>query len=84
MPLRASRTSATGQESYEARLARTITQGGPGATAAAMTLLEHCDPPTLQDAIALLGNHLTVSQDAFDHLADAWETYRHIKHQYWD
>jgi hypothetical protein len=49
-----------------------------------MTLLEHCDPRTLEAAVALLGDHDTVSQDAFDRLADAWETYRHVQHQSWD
>jgi hypothetical protein len=49
-----------------------------------MTLLEHLDPATLQAALALLARHGTITSDAFDCVADAWETYRHLKDLSWD
>jgi hypothetical protein len=71
-------------ESYEARLARSVLARGPDAPAAAMTLLEHADPPTLTAAVALIADVGTVTQHAFNCVADAWDTYRHVKHLSWD
>jgi hypothetical protein len=71
-------------ELYDARLARAILQGGGRAPAAAATLLDYCEPSTLDAAIRLISRHGTVSQDAFDCVADAWETYRHMRHLSWD
>ncbi len=71
-------------ELYDARLARTILGGGANAPAAAMMLLEYCEPSTLDAAVALIAGHGTVAQDAFDCVADAWETYRHVRHLSWD
>jgi hypothetical protein len=47
-----------------------------------MTLLEHADPPTL--TAALIADVGAVTQHAFNCVADAWETYRHVKHLSWD
>lgn len=71
-------------ERYDARLARAIAEGGANAPAAAMTLLEYCEPSTLDAAVALIAGHGTVGPDAFDCVADAWETYRHVRHLSWD
>ncbi len=71
-------------ERYDARLARGILEGGPDAPTAAMTLLEYRDPPTLAAAVALLADYGMVTEAASNCVADAWETYRHVKHQSWD
>ena len=71
-------------ERYDARLARSILEGGSSASAAAMTLLEYRDPSTLDAAVTLVADQGTVTEDAFDCVADAWETYRHVKHLCWD
>ncbi|MFZ2050490.1 MAG: hypothetical protein WB698_01545 [Solirubrobacteraceae bacterium] len=71
-------------ERYDARLARSILEGGPDAPAAAMTLLEYDDPLTLTAAVALIANYGMVTKDAFSCLANAWETYRHVRYQSWD
>ncbi len=84
MPVRASGVEASNPERYEVRLARSVLAGGPGATVAARALLEHSDPPTLDAAVALLMAAGPLTEDAFDRLADAWETYRHVKHLSWD
>jgi hypothetical protein len=84
MPLRAAAMRTGACERYDARLARSVLEGGPNALTAAMTLLEYGDPPTLTAAVALLAEHGTVTEDAFNCVADAWETYRHVKHQSWD
>ena len=68
----------------EARLAREILEGGPHAPMAARTLLERRDPSTLTAAISLIADYGTVNNDAFGCLADAWETYRHLKYLSWD
>ncbi len=83
MPLRAAVKVAV-SERYDARLARSILDGGTAAPTAAMTLLEYADPPTFTAAVALLADFGTVTQDAFHCVADAWETYRHVKHLSWD
>ena len=84
MPLRAPRASVVGSESYEARLAQCILVGAPDASQAAMTLLEYRDPSTLDAAVALVANQGTVTEAAFNCIADAWETYRHLRDLGWD
>jgi hypothetical protein len=70
--------------SYEARLAQLVLLGTPDGSLAAMTLLERCEPQTIGAAIALVAGQGRLTVDAFDRLADAWETYRHLKHLGWD
>jgi hypothetical protein len=84
MPLRAAAVRVTASERYDARLARCVLAGGPDAPTAAMALLEYGDPPTLTAAVALLADYGTVTEDAFSCVANAWETYRHVKYQSWD
>ncbi|HVA20213.1 MAG TPA: hypothetical protein VMU55_08560 [Solirubrobacteraceae bacterium] len=84
MSLRAAEAPAAVSECYDARLARSILAGGSSAPRAAMTLLEYRDPATLDAAIALVAGEGRVTGDAFDCVADAWETYRHLKHLCWD
>ncbi len=84
MPLRAARARVVVPECYEARLARSILEGRPSASAAAMTLLEYIDPPTLDAAVALIAGQGAVTEDAFSCVADAWETYRHVQNLCWD
>lgn len=84
MPLRAAQAPAAVSERYDARLARDVLAGGSSAPRAAMTLLEYSDPATLDAAIALVAKEGAVTEDAFDCVADAWETYRHLKHLCWD
>jgi hypothetical protein len=84
VPLRTSWSSVPLSESYEARLARIILRGGAAASPAAMALLEHRDPPTLDAAVALVAGQGPVTIAAFDFLADAWESYRHLRHLTWD
>lgn len=84
IPLRAAEAPAVVSERYDARLARDVLAGGSSAPRAAMTLLEYRDPGTLDTAIALFAEEGAVTGDAFDCVADAWETYRHLKHLCWD
>jgi len=49
-----------------------------------MVLLESCEPETIEGAVALLADQGTVTVDAFDRVADAWETYRLLRHVSWD
>lgn len=70
--------TAPGSTTYEARLARRVLLGGTGASDAAMELLDHCQPQTIDRAVALLAEQGDVSVDAFDCLADAWATFRHL------
>jgi hypothetical protein len=84
MPLRAARARVIVSERYETRLARAILEGGSNASTAAMTLLEYRDPATLDAAVALVADQGAVTEDAFNCVADAWETYRHLKHLAWD
>ena len=84
MPLRAHRAEIVASESYDARLARSVLRAGVDAEAAAMALLEHSEPPTLDAAVALIARHGAIGEAAFDCLADAWETYRHLRHFSWD
>lgn len=84
MPLRLRRRDAAAPQDYETRLAQAIRGGGDRAPVAAMRLLEHLDPPTLQAAAARLAEQQTLNVEVFDRLADAWETYRHIRHLSWD
>ncbi len=84
MPLRARQATVVTAASYEGRLAGRILEGAADASQAAMRLLEHCNPQTLDGAVALLATQGTVTVDAFDRVADAWETYRHFKDLSWD
>ncbi len=84
MSVRVAPTGGAISERYEARLARTILDGAANAPAAAMELLEHCEPPTRDAAVALIADHGTITVGAFDCLVDAWETYRHLRHLSWD
>lgn len=65
-------------------MARTIREGGANASTAAMTLLEYGDPSSLEAAVALVAAQGAVTTDAFDCVADAWETYRHLRQLGWD
>lgn len=69
---------------HDVRTAVVVLEGGTEAQTAAMTLLECCDPPTLAAALALLAERGSLTVAAFDCVADAWETYRHVKHHSWD
>ena len=69
---------------YEARLARRVLVGAPDAAQAAMALLEHCEPATIDAAVALVAGRNRLTVGAFDRVADAWETYRHLKNLPWD
>jgi hypothetical protein len=61
-----------------------ILDGAPDASQAAMKLLDYSDPETLDGAVALVAAHGTLTTEAFDCVADAWETYRHFKDLSWD
>ncbi len=65
---------------YEVQLARAVLTGQPHAPAAAATLLELCDPTSLDAAVGLISDQGTVTVAAFDCLVDAWDSYRHVKH----
>ncbi len=84
MPLRAQHEQIVVFESYEARLARTVLCAGAGADAAAMALLEYSDAPTLDAVLNLIARHGAIGEAAFDCVADAWETFRHVRHFSWD
>jgi hypothetical protein len=84
VPLRARKRGLAATQTYEARLALGVRDAGSGAPLAAMRLLEYLDPPTLQAALVRLDELGALSVEAFDFLADAWETYRHLRHQSWD
>jgi hypothetical protein len=84
MPLREAEARPAVSERYAARLARNVLEGGLSAPQAAMTLLEYSDAATFDAAIELVAGQGTVTGDAFDCVADAWETYRHLKHLCWD
>lgn len=49
-----------------------------------MELLEYSAAETLDEAVALVAAHGVVTNEAFDCLADAWETYRHFRDLSWD
>jgi hypothetical protein len=49
-----------------------------------MTLLEYRDPSSLEAAVALVAAQGAVTTDAFDCIAHAWETYRHLRQLSWD
>ena len=77
-------SAATRSTSYDAQLAERVLLGGKNAEQAAMALLERCQPETLEDAVGLLARHGRLTGQAFDRLADAWATFRHVKHLSWD
>ncbi len=86
MSMRLSAASGTARrsKSYDARLAERVLLGGKNAEQAAMALLERCQPETLSAAVGLLEGHGRLTTHAFDRLADAWGTFRHVKHLSWD
>jgi hypothetical protein len=84
MGLSAASGAARRSMSYDARLAERVLLGGKNAEHAAMALLERCQPETLEAAVGLLEGHGALTTQAFDRLADAWATFRHIKHLSWD
>lgn len=84
MPLEVGRARAAVSDRYRAQLARTILGGGSNADETTMMLLEYCEPTSLEAAVALLLDQGTVTAAAFDRVADAWETYRHLKDVTWD
>ncbi len=84
MPLRAAVAPPIVSERYDARLARLILAGGSSAPQAAMNLLENRDPATLDAAVGLVADEGSLTEGAFDCVADAWETYRHLRHLCWD
>ncbi len=84
MPLMVARARAAVSEHYRARLARAILEGGPNALEATMMLLEHGEPDTVEAAVALVADQGKVTGAAFDCIADAWDTYRHLKDLTWD
>lgn len=84
MPLRQAHATSVVCERYDARLARAVLEGGSNARAAAMALLEYSEPATLDAALALVAGHGAMMGDTFDCVADAWETYRHVRHLSWD
>lgn len=71
-------------ERHDVRPVGVVLEGGAEAQTAAMTLLECWDPPTLAAALALVAERGDLTVAAFDCVADAWETYRHVKHHSWD
>lgn len=77
MQLRAHEYPTTSR--YEVQLARAVVTGQPNAYQAATTLLELCDPASLDRAVGLIADRGAVTVEAFDRLADAWERFRHVK-----
>jgi hypothetical protein len=69
---------------YEARLAERVLCGGKNADEAAMAFLERWQPETLDEAVRLLVEYGRLTVHGFDRLADAWTTFRHLKHLGWD
>lgn len=69
---------------YDARLAERVLCGGKHADEAAMACLERWQPETLGDAVGLLAGYGRLTVEGFDRLADAWTTFRHLKHLGWD
>lgn len=84
VPLGVQRAQIVVSETYDARLARAVLHAGPEAPSAAMAFLERNDPATLDAAVALIAPYGAIKKGAFDFLADAWETYRHLRHLSWD
>ncbi len=80
----ATHSTSVVSERYDARLARAVLEGGSNASMAVMALLEYRDPATLDGAVALVAEQGRVTEDAFDRIADAWETYRHLRYLTWD
>lgn len=84
MPSEVARARAAISEQHRTQLARSILGGGSNADEATMMLLEYCEPTSLEAAVALLVDQGAVTGAAFDRVADAWETYRHLKDVTWD
>lgn len=49
-----------------------------------MELLEHFQPQTIGAAVGLVEAEGALTVEAFDRIADAWATYRHVMHLTWD
>jgi hypothetical protein len=84
MPLRPGRPMMVPPATFEGRLAQLILTGAPNASQAAMALFERFEPQTVGAAVSLVSRQGRVTADAFDRIADAWETYRHLQHLTWD
>ncbi len=68
---------------YEERLAQRVLTG-QRAREAALNLFERTGPQSLDEAIAKVCADRRPAAPAFDAIADAWDTYRHLKHLPWD
>jgi hypothetical protein len=66
------------------RLAQRVNGGGAGAVEAALELLERSEPATFSEAVRLVSADGMPAGAAFDAIADAWETYRLVRHMPWD
>ena len=65
--------------SFDERLARRILQGEGNEVQAAVTLFERHDPVTLEDAVGLLEAYGSVTPQAFEHAAEAWDIFWHLR-----
>jgi hypothetical protein len=65
-------------------VAERVLYGGKKAEEAAMAFLERWQPETLDEAVGMLVGYGRLTVDGFDRLADAWTTFRHLKHLGWD
>jgi hypothetical protein len=84
MTLKGAQAKVSLPASHARQLAQRVLAGAPDASQAAIILLESCEPETIDAAVALLADQGTVTMDAFDRVADAWETYRHLRNLSWD
>jgi hypothetical protein len=84
MSLSGAHVKASGAGPHACALARRVLAGGSDASEAAIMLMESCEPETIDGALALLAGQGTVTVDAFDRVADAWETYRHLRYVSWN
>jgi hypothetical protein len=66
--------------SYDRRLARRVLLEERDAVEAAVTLFERREPASLEEAVGLLeayGEQVTAA--AFEHAAEAWNVYWHLR-----
>lgn len=84
MALKPARATTVPPATFEGRLAQLILIGAPNASQAAMALFERFEPQTIGAAVSLVSSQGTVTADAFDRIADAWESYRHLQYLTWD
>jgi hypothetical protein len=78
------KSSTAGLEGHSGRLAQRVLSGGPGASEAAMMLLERCEPKSVGDALALLTKPTPAAGDAQECVTEAWESYRYRRYFYSD